>query len=441
MIFGNPYPPFRGGAAMPGKRGQPLTAAFVRNVRHKGGKAADKYSDGSGLGLLLQVMPGGSKQWVQRLALAGVRRDYGLGGYPLVGLKEARVQAVRNAADARAYRLAVHRGDQPPPLPPGFERARLATLRKRKGLRVGEAAAVRHGPSFADMWEGCIVEAGAGWKNPETNLRNWRYDLRESLKAISDYPVAAVSVDHLREVLSPLGPAKRDKLLRRLGTVFDWAIGSGHRADNPARTLRATPGWRGGRNGNGDATRHPSMPWREVPSFWTRLRGHATEGAAAALALVVLTGVRSKEAYLAEWPEVAWEGAEGATWTVPATRMKDGRAHRVPLSGAAREVLRRAVGARKEGLVFHGPRGRALSDKDLRKVVAALGLAGTASVHGFRSTLRDWCGEQGVARELAEQILAHRVGNQVEQAYARSDLFARRARVMEDWGRFVAGAG
>ena len=422
-----------------------LTARFVKSVKHTGRGFADRYSDGNGL--MLQVMPRSgpdgtsTKQWVQRITLDGKRYDYGLGGYPDIGLAEARLTAARNMAEARAYRRAVHQGKVAEV--PGFEIGRRRTVARRSGrpVPVAGAAVPGHGVPFAEVWEACIVERSAGWKNPATDLRQWRYELREPLRRIAGLPVGAVTVDHLREVLAPLGPAKRDKLLRKVGTVFDFAVASGHRPDNPARILRAS--WRGlGRSGSGGPERHPALPWREVPAFWQRLRALGPDGGAGALALIVLSGVRSKEAYLAQWPEVSLdlEGPEGATWTVPAARMKDGRAHRVPLGTAAVEVLR-AVGPGTSGPVFRGPRGRTLIDKDPRKALSDLGLNGTASVHGFRSTLRDWCSDHGVDRVLAEHILAHKVGNQVEQAYARSSMFARRAEVMEQWGRFVTGAG
>ena len=239
---------------------KPLTASFVRAVEHGGGAGHDKHSDGNGL--LLQVTPSGRKQWLQRITLDGQRRDYGLGGYPAVGLKEARAQAQANLAEARAYRLAVHRGDQPPPLLPGFERGRLATLRQRKKLNgtavLPAAESLRHGLTFGQCFEACVDERAKGWKNPATDRRSWRASLRDHLAPIAERHVAQITVDDLRAIFTDLPPKTVDKVLRRTGTVFEWAVAGGHRPDNPARRLRAT--WRGLSNGNGGPARRKAMP-------------------------------------------------------------------------------------------------------------------------------------------------------------------------------------
>ena len=403
-----------------------LTAAFVKSVRHRGGRSPDRYGDGHGL--LLQVMPSGSKQWVQYLALNGRRRHYGLGGYPDVGLAEARLQASTNMAQARAYRRAVHRGGQPPL--PGFERGRLATVAQRSGQPVPAGAALASGLPFGQAWEACILERSKKWKDAETALRSWRADLKHHLCGIAGLPVAAVTVGTLRQVIAPLKPATASKVLRRAGTVFDWAVAGEHRADNPARTLRAT--WRG--LGNGHAKQHrKAIPWAGLPAFYATLRAHGTDGAAGALALVLLTALRSKEGRLARWEEI---DLDARTWTVPGERMKDGQPFRVALSGAACAVLRAAGPARKAGLVFTSRTGGPVSDKALRKVLADLGA--DATVHGMRSSFRDWCGENGVPREIAELAISHRPKG-VEASYARSDLLERRRAVMQAFGEHVAG--
>lgn len=404
-----------------------LTAAFVKSVRHRGGRSPDRYGDGHGL--LLQVMPSGSKQWVQYLALNGKRRHYGLGGYPDVGLAEARLQASTNMAEARAYRREVHRGGQPPL--PGFERGRLATVAQRSGRPVPAGAALASGLPFGQAWEACILERSKKWKDPVTALRSWRADLKHHLAGIAGLPVAAVTVGTLRQVVAPLTPATASKVLRRTGTVFDWAVAGEHRADNPARTLRAT--WRGLGNGHGKQHRK-AIPWADLPAFYAKLRAHGTDGAAGALALVLLTALRSKEGRLARWEEI---DLDARVWAVPRERMKEGQPFRVPLSGAACAALRAAGPARKAGLVFTTRRGGPITGKALRKVMADLGA--DATVHGLRSAFRDWAGETGVARDAAEMSLCHKPGG-VEGAYARSDLLERRREVMQAWGAFVTGA-
>ena len=153
-----------------------------------------------------------------------------------------------------------------------------------------------------------------------------------------------------------------------------------------------------------------------------------------AFELMVLTAVRSGEARLARWEEV---DLEGRTWTIPAQRMKytERGDHRVPLSARALGVMREA-GAGGEGLVFRAPRGGALPEDAFRELLRPLGVQATP--HGFRSSFRDWCAESGHPRELAEAALAHAVGDKVEAAYARTDLYERRRGVMEAWGEYVA---
>jgi len=329
-------------------------------------------------------------------------------------------------AEARAYRLAVHRGDQPPL--PGFERGRRATVAQRTGAPLPAGAGLVSGLPFGQAWEACILERSRGWKNPATDLRSWRADLKRHLSGVAGLPVAAVTVDTLRSVLHPLAPTTASKVLRRCGTVFDWAVAGGHRPDNPVRTLRAT--WRG--LSNGEKSHRKTLPYPELPAFFQRLRAHGTTGAAGALALVLLTGLRSKEGRLARWEEM---DLDSRTWTVPAGRMKDSASFRVPLSDAAVAVLE-AAGPRRSGLVFTTGRGGPVSDKALRKVMADLGA--DATVHGLRSSFRDWCAESGVERELGEYSLAHKPSG-VEGAYWRGDVLERRRDVMQGWSGHITG--
>ena len=410
-----------------------LTAVLVRSLVHGGGKAVERHHDTNGL--FLQIMPKGSKQWKQRIQLDGQRADYGLGGYPDVSLAEAREQAARNIAEARAYRLALHRGE--PATPPAFERGRRATLKQRTRLhtRLSEpkralvAGADPGRITFGAAWERTITGLSGGWKNPETDLRSWRADLRLHLAALARLPVASVTVVALRNVLEPLAPATADKVLRRCGAVFDQVVADGHRPDNPAKTLRRA--WRG--LSKRQKQHRAALPWRDVPAFYARVLALGTPEALA-LGLVVLTALRSKEGRAVRYEEVDFEQK---TLTVPGSRMKDGQDFRVPLSTAALAVLDAAGPRRKAGLVYRAPKGGPLADKALRAVLAGLGT--DATVHGFRSSFRDWCGEQGIAREVAEGCLSHKVGSSVEQAYARSDLLERRREVMEQWGRLVEG--
>ena len=406
-----------------------LTAAFVKSVRHRGGRArADRHHDG-GHGLFLQVMPSGSKQWCQRLSLDGKRSDYGLGAYPFMGLAEARRKAFENALAAREYRRAVACGGHRDL--PAFEASRLATVARRNGQPVPLVAAPVAGIPFAAAYEACIVERAKHWRDPATALRSWRASLRDHMAGFAQLPVARVDVDHLRRALEPLAPKTADKALRRIGTVMEWAIAGKHRADNPARSLRRTLAGLS----RGEAQHRKAMHHAKVGALLARVRTcDARADVRRAFELMVLTGLRPGEAMGARWEEL---DLDARTWTLPGARMKDGRQHRVPLSAQAVALLQ-ACGPAGEGRVFCAPRGGPLGEKAFRELLARLGVT-DATPHGFRSSLRDWCAETGVAREVAEAILAHRNGNSVEQAYARSDLFERRRAVMDAWAAYVAG--
>ena len=417
-----------------------LSAAGVKAVRHSGRRNADRHHDGNGL--FLQVAPGGSKQWIQRLALNGARlpsgdrrrSDYGLGTYPAMGLAEARLTAARNALEAREYRKAVARGETP--ALPVFEANRQVTLARKERRAVPAAAAAVIGMTFGEAFEKCIVERSQKWKNAETDLRSWRADLRLHLADLVPLPVADVTVDHLRTCMERLTPASQDKVLRRCGTVFAFCeAGDLLRNGNPARKLRAS--WAGLKRP--EAEHRKALPWREVPELFAKLTAGGTGAdARGALALVLLTGTRSVESRGARWSEM---DLEARTWTIPAGRMKDGREHRVPLSGAACAVLR-AAGPKREGLVFRAPRGGPVADKALRAVLAELGFDAKTCVHGLRSTLSAWAREHGVAHEVVERTLAHRVGSIVSQAYSHNtDLLDRRRREIADpYGAFASGA-
>ena len=411
-----------------------LTAAFVRSVAHQGkARGAERHHDGGGL--YLQVMPTGSKQWVHRLSFEGVQYYYGLGPTTELTLAEARDRAAENTVEARRHRRAVARGESPPL--PAFEAQRRATMARRRGMEPPMEVVAAAGLTFGEAFERYVTEQAGEWKDPKTGLRSHRADLRKHLGAIAPLPVAGVEVFHLRRALEPLTRASRNKVLRRCGSVFKWAVARKLRRDNPAEVLRQT--WTGLKRE--EVPHRAAMPWAEVPDFYARLEAEGLgANARGALALALLTGVRSGEATGARWEEVQGLDSGAPVWTIPAARMKDKREHRVPLSPKAVAVLREA-GPKGEGPVFRAPRGGKVIDKALRQVMADLGAGYT--VHGLRATLSGWAREQGVAHEAIERALAHRVGSAVSQAYSHTtDLLDRRRReVMDPWGAYVAGGG
>ena len=232
-------------------------------------------------------------------------------------------------------------------------------------------------------------------------------------------------------------PETARRVRRCIRATMDWAIGHGLIETNWA-----------GEAISGALARMPAvkahlraLPYQDVAAALDTVEAsRAGLAAKLALRLVVLTAARSGEVRLARWDEI---DLTARTWTVPAERMKAGREHRIPLSDAAVSVLKQAQTLDDgSGLVFPSPvrRGNPLSDMSLTKLLRDNGLADRATVHGFRSSFRDWCAETGKAREIAEAALAHTVGG-VEAAYFRSDLFERRRRLMDSWAAFVTGTG
>ena len=414
-----------------------LTAAGAKAVRHSGRRNADRHHDGNGL--FLQVMPGGSKQWIQRLALNGAklpsgdrrRSDYGLGTYPAMGLAEARLTAARNALEAREYRKAVARGETP--ALPVFEANRQATLARKERRAVPAAAAAVIGMTFGQAFEECILERSRSWKNPDTDLRSWRADLRIHLAGIAAKPVAEVTVADLDACLSRLSPASQDKILRRCGTVFAFCETRDLlRNGNAARKLRAS--WAGLQRA--EPEHRKAMPFADLPAFFARLAAMQADPRAACLAFLILTFTRSKEARLgARWEHI---DLDKALWVVPGAVMKGGSEHRVPLSAQSVAILC-AMGPRREGLVFRAAKGGPLSDKALRAVNAELGA--DCHVHGYRTTASIWGLERGgFGADLLDLCLDHKVGSTVSRSYQRTDRLADRRRVADAYGAFAAGA-
>ncbi len=381
-----------------------LSAAFCRSVAEAG-----RYADGNGL--YLHVDPSGARRWVQRLVIRGRSRALGLGSYALVSLAEAREKALAN-------RKAAREGGDP-----------LADRRRSEGI-----------PTFEEAVEQVIAIHGEAWRAGKTP-KQWRASLRDHvLPHLGGKSVDQVTTADVMTVLLPLWTRKHAmarSVRQRIGTVMRWAIAQGYRSDNPA----------------GDAVtaalpkrpvlvqHRAALPHGEVAAAVAAVqRSDAWLGTKLAFEFLVLTAARSGEARGATWDEV---DLVARVWTVPATRMKAQREHRVPLCGRAAGVLReaeqlRGVATRPEftGLVFPSVRGKALDDAAVSKLIRDLGI--TAVPHGFRSSFRDWAAEEtDHPREVVEAALAHKVRNQVEAAYARSDLFARRRRLMDDWGAYL----
>ena len=376
-----------------------LSAAFVRAVGEAG-----RYCDGQGL--YLQVDPSGNRRWIQRLLIGGRRRELGLGGFPLVSLKEARTQAFANRKVARA-------GGDP-----------LADKRRAKGT-----------PTFAEAAAFVVEQKRSGWRNPK-HAQDWPASLeRFVFPRFGPRPVSEVTSADVLGVLAPIWHEKPETARRvrhRIGAVMQWAVAMEYRPDNPCDRIAATLGRQR------RVVRHMrALPHVEVAEAVATIRASgATTAAKLAFEFLVLTAARSGEVRLARWDEI---DLDAEVWTLPAERTKANREHRVPLSCRAAEVLRAARALRNGGnLVFPSPRGKPLSDMTLSKLLKEQGVQ--AVPHGFRSSFRDWAAEEtNHPREVVEAALAHRVKDKVEAAYARSTLFERRRRLMADWGAYLAG--
>ena len=375
-----------------------LNAGFIRTVKKPG-----SYGDGhGGYGLTLLVRPraagGVRKSWSQRIRIGGKVTNIGLGPYPVVGLAEARKRALAN-------RRMIEQGHDP-----------------RRGRT----------PTFAEAAEKVIQLHRAGWKPGASTEGRWRSSIsKHAVPVIGDKPVDQITTADLLAVLAPIWstkPAVARFLRQRIGAVMRWCIAQGYRADNPAgETLTAALPKQ-----NGNTEHQKALPHAEVGAALGKLRlsgAHPT--AVLAFEFQVLTAVRPSEARLARRDEI---DLEGRVWTLPPERMKTKREHRVPLSTRALQVLDEAHQyADGSGLVFSGRNGP-ISRRVFSDMLRRVGI--DAVPHGFRSSFRDWCGETGVPRELAEAALGHTVRG-VEGAYARSDLLERRREVMDDWGKYL----
>ena len=377
-----------------------LSTAFVRNVAQAG-----RYCDGDGL--YLDVQPTGTRSWVQRLVIRGRRRELGLGGFPLVPLKDARAQALANRRLARA-------GGDP-----------LAEKRRLKSM-----------PTFAAAAEGVLAQMRPGWRNPKHG-KDWLSSMeRFAFPRLGKLPVSEVTsadvVETLRKVWHER-PATARRVRQRISTVMEYAVALNYRDDNPCSRIGPILG------PQQDLVRHmPALPHRDVAAVVETVRA---SGAAPVVKLafefLVLTAARSGEVRGAEWAEI---DTEDHVWTVPATRTKTKREHRVPLTCRAEQILDAArTLSNGNALVFPSPRGKRFNDMALSGLLRTLEVP--AVPHGFRSTFRDWAAEEtNHPREVVEAALAHVVQNKVEAAYARSDLFERRRRLMDDWSAYVAGS-
>lgn len=368
-------------------------------------------------GLALRVYPKGQRAWVLRTMVAGKRREFGLGGYPSVLPSSAKDRA-------RATLDKIFSG-----LDPIEEKQR-----QRSALRAAKAKAV----SFSKVAEQYIAQHEAGWKNPK-HAAQWVTTLSTyAFPVIGSVTVASVDTPLVLKVLEPIWTEKTEtasRLRGRIEVILDYATAKGLRdGPNPAR-------WKGhlaltlpARRKVAPVQHHAAIPVLEMPAFMKQLRG--MDGVSArALEFLTLTAARSGEVRGMTWGEV---DLKNKLWTVPASRMKAKREHRVPLSDAAWLILESIKRVNGVNLVFPGTRGGALSDMSLTAVMRRMGVE--AVPHGLRSSFRNWTAEMtSYPNEVAEMALAHTVSSATEAAYRRGDLLEKRRPMMTDWAEFLKG--
>lgn len=365
-------------------------------------KAAGPGKHPDGANLWLQVGPNGSKSWSLRFTLNGRLRQMGLGPYPLVSLSEARDKTM-------AQRRLLLDGIDP--------------------IAARDAKQPARDPvTFAAAAKQYIAGHEKAWKSAD-HARQWRNSLdRYVLPAIGERPISAIDTHDVLTIVEPLWQEKTEtatRVLNRMGLILDWAAARKLRiGDNPAR-------WKGHldavlpkRSKVQKVINHSALPYSSLPHFMTALRRQSEIGARAA-ELMILTATRTGEVRFAAWSEI---DLDSRLWIIPATRMKAERDHRVPLSEAALAIL--VALPREGGRVFPG-----LGQHAILKALQRVNREVTA--HGFRSTFSDWCAEQtNTPSEVREMALAHAVGDKVEAAYRRGDLFEKRRELAEAWARF-----
>lgn len=391
-----------------------LSALEVRRIKSHG-----LHFVGGVPGLALQVV-GDARSWVLRVAVAGKRREIGLGGFTSVnGLAEARRKA-------HEERERIRTGVDP--------------VQQRRSARAALKASRLSGVTFKQAALDFIHANKAGWSSPkhaaqwERTLEQYAFDLIGSVSVADIMPAHVLEVLKLNDLWSKK-PETASRVRQRIEKVISAAdAAAGRERLNPARWEvigKSLPA----KSRVARVKHHAALPWQQLPAFMIELRKQAGVSALA-LQFVVLTAARSGEVRGVTWAEF---DLDQRLWLVPANRMKARREHRVALSDQAIEVLTQAKGIYvdtpgPDDLVFPGAKGP-LSDMSLTAVLRRMDVE--VSVHGFRACFRMWAGESTHhPREVIEQALAHRVGDATELAYARSDLLAKRSALMADWGKW-----
>ena len=365
---------------------------------------------GDGAGLWLNISKSGGKSWVFRWSpKGGLPREMGIGPYPAVSLAKAR----SIAAECRVHVAAGKN--------PKTERDRFTAN------------------TFGQVADQFIETMATRWTNEKTKWQ-WKSTLAERCNPIRQRPVSELDTADVLKILNPIWqeiPETAGRVRSRIEQVLDFAKAKEWReGENPAR-------WRGHLSNILPARQkltrghHPAMSYQDLPAFWKALSGKEAL-AASALLLLILTASRTSEVLKATWNEF---DLDNCLWVIPAERMKEKRDHRIPLTSESVAILEPLLENRISDYVFPGQQpNRPLSGMAMRMLMRRMKIE-NVTVHGFRSSFKDWCGDEtNYPREIAEAALAHKVGNDVEQAYRRSDALEKRRKLMQAWADYCTGA-
>jgi integrase len=403
------------------KRAKELSPIAVRQLKDPG-----YYSVGGVGGLLLCVKKSGAKSWILRYSTGQKRiskngkpypvlRDMGLGPYPDVGLGEAREVARKKKAMLREEGLD--------------------PIEERRKVRAARKAELEKRRTFREVWEQFFkVRSG---ELIAKNAQHWRRSIeRYAMPDIGEMVVADIETRHIEAILQPIWWEKNvtaTALRGRLESVLSFATVKGYRSgDNPARWKDNLKELLPKPSKVHKVKHHRALPIDDTAEFIKALRKR-TGNAAHALELAVLTAARSGEVRGALWSEF---DLKRKLWTIPAERMKMDRPHAVPLSDAAMALFKAQT--RDNDLVFPAPTGGQLSDMALLAVLKRMDYYDKTTVHGFRAVFKSWAQERtDTPHFISEMALAHSVGDGIQQAYQRSDLAAKRLKLMREWSRFI----
>lgn len=390
-----------------------LTDKQVRGIRKPG-----NHPDGGNL--YLRVRENGSKSFIVKATIDKKQREWTIGSYGSEKHQFSLAEARRRRDEIMAV---IRAGGTPEP------------VGKSVAQSLEPEPTPDQVPLFGPFAMELVQQIEGGFRNAKHRAQ-WRSTLQTYCESIWGRPVDQITTDDVLAILRPIWSTKAETASRvrgRIERVLNAAKVRGFRSgENPAA-------WHGHlqlllpKRQKLQRGHHPALPFDDLPNFWERLRSLHTIPSAA-LQFLILTAARSGEIRGATWEEV---DLEKRLWTIPASRMKAGREHLVPLSDSCIEILKRMDKIRHSNFVFPGTGEDApLSDMTLSK--ALHGLRKGYTVHGFRSTFRDWCGEKtDFSREHAEACLAHTIGSAVERAYRRGNSLERRRRIMNAWETFI----